>query len=211
MVVKYKHDFMMEKVKGKAVLHIGATDYPYHIDRAKKKDLLHQKLDIFSEKLVGVDINKKAIKDIAKFGVNNIFYGNVITGEFDKRIYDCKYDIILFPDVLEHLDNPGMALQQLKKIKNKNTSIIITIPNVWSIFNFLNHFRSKEVVHKDHCFWTSVSTMRTMLLNNGFKIVGHGYLYYNSYKRQNLRGKIFKRIFIDTYPVFAPTLFFEVK
>ena len=43
-----------------------------------------------------------------------------------------KYDLILILDVIEHLENPFMFLQQVIKICKKKGKILITVPNIHS-------------------------------------------------------------------------------
>ena len=47
-----------------------------------------------------------------------------------KKFNNEKFDIAIFADVLEHLHNPENALENTKKILNKNGTIIISVPNV---------------------------------------------------------------------------------
>lgn len=110
----YKIDLILALCKNKRVLHIGATDYPYHIEKAKKNKLLHQKLNQTCKELIGIDIVKKAISDLQdQFNIQNIYYGDIIKNEFEIKLTK-KFDIVVFADVIEHLDNPGIALENLK-------------------------------------------------------------------------------------------------
>ena len=75
----YKDDLILKFCKGKRVLHIGATDYPFHIQKGLKGELLHQKLDKVSNFLIGIDISRKAIYELKKeLNINNIYYGDII-------------------------------------------------------------------------------------------------------------------------------------
>ena len=66
--LNYKHDYLLHACTGKKVLHIGATDYPYHEERAKKGILLHQKLNKVAN-VTGLDISKDAIKTLKENGI----------------------------------------------------------------------------------------------------------------------------------------------
>jgi len=211
-MIIYKHDYILENCKDKVVLHIGATDFPYHIKRVKTKELLHYKLNKISKKVVGIDNAIKAIEDLKRFNINNIYYGDIVLNKYEREVLKQKYDIILIPDVLEHLTNPGLALRNIKKFCNKNIEIIITVPNVWSIFHIKNHFTSKEKVHPDHCFWPSLLTMSNLIKKSGFRIIKRTYaLSGASNNPHGLKGKIFKRIILDKYEFLGPVLIFKVK
>lgn len=48
-----------------------------------------------------------------------------------------KYDFVFCSEVLEHLNNPEKALKSINKVCRKNTKIIISMPNVISIYGIL--------------------------------------------------------------------------
>ena len=208
--LNYKHDYLLHACTGKKVLHIGATDYPYHEERAKKGILLHQKLNKVAN-VTGLDISKDAIKTLKENGINNIFYGDIVKNKYDKHIISQKFDIIIFPDVIEHLSKPGCALENLKQFCRNETRIIITAPNVWSITELKNHFRKNENVHPDHCFWTSTTTLKKLCEFSGYSV--KGIIYTNSGASDDkitFKGKIFRNI-IDKFPHMRNVLILEIN
>lgn len=205
----HKTEKILEKCKNKNILHIGATASPYHKIRAKKKKLLHQKIDCVCKKQIGLDFDKKAIKSLKKYNLKNIFYGDIVIDKYDSKIKNNEYDIIIFGDVIEHLSNPGLALNNLKKFMNKNTILILTTPNVWSIYNLRNIFLKKEIVHPDHTFWPSKKTMDKMITKANFKIINFKYLFSGSKKdKVSLIFKILRK----SIPVKnRSVLYYEIK
>ena len=211
MVELFKHDLILNFCKDKIVLHIGAADSPYHEERGRKGTLLHQKLQKICKQLVGIDIDKNAINYLKKFGINNIFYGDIVNEKYEINLKNYKWDYIIFGDVIEHLDNPGLALENLKKIMNKETKLIITTPNVFSFFNIKTFLTGKEYVHPDHTFWPSVKTMNKLLEIKNLKITFFAYCFYGEYKDvKTLKGKIFYKIIKNKFNYIAPCLFFIV-
>ncbi len=206
-MVLHKHDFILKMCKGKNVLHVGATDYPYHEIKAKDKKLLHQKLKLVAKNLIGLDFDKDSILKLKQYGINDIYFGDIIKNKYDKEIISNKYDIIVFGDVIEHLDSPGLALENLKQFCNKETKLLLTTPNVWTIFNLSNHFRKNEEVHQDHTFWPSKKTMDRLIMNSGYKIEKFLYLMYNSNKDKiTFKGRIFKNTILTKFQFMNPTL-----
>lgn len=207
-----KHDFLIKKCRWKSVLHIGPADYPLHEEKAKKNELLHQKINWISKSLVGLENNKNAIEDLKQYNIHNIYYWDIISWVYDKEILNKKYDIIIFPDVIEHLENPGIALENIKKLRSDNTEIIITTPNVWSIFTIQNYFLQKEDVHEDHCFWPSQKTMWNMLSRCWLQILDTWYLFYRWEKDiKSILWKIIKPLLLKKIEKLAPVLYFIVK
>jgi len=210
--INYKHELIIEKVKGKRVLHIGATNAPYHVENAKVGKLLHQKIKGSCKSIIGIDYDRVAIEELKKYGVNDIHFGDIIKGQYDERIPGNDYDIILFADVIEHLDNPGLALENVRSLCNPSTLVIITTPNAWSIVHILNHFKREEYVHPDHKFWPSKATMDALLGSCGFEVVSFQYcLTPSEPKKKTIKGRIFKRLVLDKFPHTGHTLFYELK
>lgn len=212
MTELFKHDLILQFCKNKKVLHIGATDAPYHKEKGLKEELLHQKLQKVCKKLVGIDIDKKAIKYLKeKFGINNIFYGDIIKNKYKVKLTG-HWDYIVFGDVIEHLENPGLALENIKKLMNKNTYILLTAPNVFGYSNFICYFTGKEVVHPDHTFWTSYKTLSHLLEIKGLKTEYFTYCFCGSYNNiRTLKRKFFYKILKNKINHIKPCLFFILK
>ena len=210
--MEHKDDFILNKCKGKTVLHIGATAAPKHIKRAQKGILLHQKISRVSDKLIGLDYDKKSIKELKKYNINNIFYGDILLNEYDKEILKHNYDVIVLADVIEHIDNPGFGLQNIKKLMGSNTIIILTVPNVWGINRLKNHFKRKEEVHPEHMFWPSKITLNNIIKKNGLGIKEFHYCLYNSEKdKRSWKSRILENIIIKRFDWMSYGLLYVVK
>lgn len=213
MSVKHKHDFILKISKNKDVLHIGATDEPFHKERFRDKSLLHLKLQKVAKNVIGLDYDKKSIKYLKNKGINDIYFGDIVKNKYDPIIKSKEYDIVFFGDVIEHLNNPGLGLQNLKSLMGPKTLLILTTPNVWSIFRIINFFKKNEVNHPDHRFWPSYCTLKTLIEKEDFKIVKSGFLLVGSKKRNlsTLRGKLFKKLFLNRIPRWSNNLYFIVR
>ena len=81
-------------------------------------------------RVVGIDIDKRFIasskKRLAKAKITNteIIHGDILT--FSSKI---KFDKIICSEVLEHLENPAPAIENLAKLLKPEGNLIITIPN----------------------------------------------------------------------------------
>mgnify|MGYP006274461967 CR=1 FL=1 len=200
-----KHELILNYCKNKKILNIGATDHPYHLIRGKRGLLMHQKICKVSKECIGTDINKKAIKDLKKIGINNIYYDNILESSIDSSLNN-SYDIIVFSDVIEHLSNPGKALIKIYSLCSSNTRVLLTSPNVWSIFTILNHFKKTEKVHKDHMLWLSKKTCNNLIKNSGFEIEKFQFCFYGS--NSSKIKSIFKKFILDSK---RPVLFYVLK
>lgn len=206
----YKNDIIINLVKEKNVLHIGACDSPYSKQRFLNGSLLHYLINNVGNEVIGLDIDQNSIEELRELGLNNIFWGDIVN---DKYAIDLKtqiFDYIILGDIIEHLENPGLALVNIKKLMTNRTKVIVTVPNCFSYGAIKNLIKTKEEVHPDHVFWTSKTTMEKLLSNQGFSISKFYYCFYGSKKLSRFRKKA-SLIFLKRFPRFLPCLFFEVS
>lgn len=212
MKLLFKDDLILELCSGKKVLHIGATDSPYHKDRGRKNSLLHQRLQMVCKNLVGIDIDKAAIAYLKRnFGINNIFYGDVCKNIYELDLSKHKFDYIVFADVIEHLENPGIALENLKNLMSGGTKLIVTTPNVFSYQNLKTYLSGRELVHPDHVYWPSYKTMRNLFETKKFKINYFTYCFWGKCEIKTFKGRMLYRLVTRFKQHIMPCMFFVVR
>lgn len=82
--------------------------------------------------------------------------GNVILGDIcQTSLLDNQYDIILATDVIEHIDNDDLALQEIYRILKPEGKLIITVPCFMTLWNrhdvvsmHKRRYRLKEIKSK---------------------------------------------------------------
>jgi hypothetical protein len=142
-------DLLIPLLKDKNVLHIGFVDWP--ITDVNKS--LHLTLSKYCKRIDGHDVNFEHAENL-RVENGDIFY----TWEEIPN----NYDVILIPEVLEHVDN---VAEFLKKVNTKQGTLIITTPDA-----FLLQKRSEyvdgnfvEIVHPDHnCYYTPFTLKNTI-------------------------------------------------
>ncbi len=145
-------DFFKKFTEGKRVLHVGFVDYP--MTRPKRN--LHLRLHPFCETLDGIDPNL------------NDELENILTVPNGKLMKDWsqvkdEYDVILVPEVLEHIINAGEFLEMLDKFSG---ILIITTPDAYLLhhhFKELDDGTFDELVHADHKCWYSPYTLKNTI------------------------------------------------
>ena len=146
-----KLNFFLRYVKDKKVLHIGFVDHPI----TNLNNNLHLNLAPYCARLDGYDINYKFEKELAVGNGNN--YNN-----WDDVPDD--YDLILVPEVIEHVDNVELFLKQITK---KRGTFIITAPDAFMHSNRYmatnQHGDALEVVHPDHNCYYSPYTLKNVI------------------------------------------------
>lgn len=164
-------EYLVNSCKGKSVLHIGFLDSPFLEEKFLSSEMLHSKLKRESAFVYGVDVNAK---DLEKYrlltGDENNCVINLSERGADLRIFqDLKFDVVLIPEVLEHISNPGEFLKNLYLIcKAHQSNLIVTVPNAFNFEFFLEASDSREIVHPDHYFYFSPITIRKLLESESF-------------------------------------------
>lgn len=152
-----RDDHLCLLVKNKTVLHLGCADHTALIEK-KRSDgrYLHDKIEKFSSKVIGCDVNYEAINKMKEIGIDNIYHVD--------EIPDLEYDYLLVPDVIEHIPNVETFLQSFKNYKIGK--VVITTPNAFRLYN---RKRWKyEVVNTDHRYWFSPYTLAKVVTEAGF-------------------------------------------
>ncbi len=129
-------------------------------------ELLHTKESVPQKKLYGVDISKYAIDMVKKKGFN----GKVVN--FDKVFNPIiKFDMAFALDVIEHMENPYVFLNNIKKILKKNGYVILTTPNISSFSHLIQKDNWYGYLDKTHKFLFEKEGLKYILKKNGFNIV----------------------------------------
>lgn len=157
-VVDYNHiprlELYKQWCKGKKVLHIGCVDWPFH-----PENNLHIALQDVAEYADGYDINQERyklldpyIKEDAELWVDlpNASHG-----------VNSNYDVVLIPEVIEHVDDLPKFFWQMDEIPTKQ--YIVTVPCAVQCAQHsfgVDGNEVVEVVHPEHLCWYSPYTLK---------------------------------------------------
>jgi 2-polyprenyl-3-methyl-5-hydroxy-6-metoxy-1,4-benzoquinol methylase len=163
-------DFVLDKCKGRKVLHLGCVDEGLTEERIESRELLHFKLISIAAEVWGVDISEEGIQLLQEHGADNLVVGNIERIDEIEELREHDFDIILSTEVLEHLNNPGLFLQGVKKLFKSNATMIVTVPNGLRLTGLMRQIKGYELVHPDHNYWFSYKTVKTLMEKNGYHI-----------------------------------------
>jgi len=209
-IKKYIHrdSFILEKVKGMKVLHlgcIGETDSPLEIKIEKASKLLHHKLEKIAQEVYGIDIDAEAINAyIQKLSKNNLLVGDVEHLE-EVKLFK-KFDVILFTDLMEHLSNPGLALEGIKRFMDNKSEVIFSVPHSFGLPNYIRYICGRFKEGNQHVANYNYANINNLLKRHGFKIIE----VYTGYEKNwsGIKG-IFTLIpitFMKIFPKYGGTL-----
>lgn len=159
--------YIRELCKNCRVLHLGATDAPDTKDSFSNGRWLHSYLEQDASHLVGMDINIEMIQWLSDQGIKNIKYGNI---ENVEEYPQEEFDVVIAGEILEHLSNPGRALDSLRQIMSPSTKLVITVPNAYSFKGFCRALLKYELIHPDHTLHHSPYTLKALLERHKFHV-----------------------------------------
>lgn len=201
-----------QNLKNKKVLHLGCADWPDTAEKTKNNTLLHQYLAGFTKEIYGIDYCKEGIKIMKQGGIKNVFVGDIYNLHNDENILNEKFDVLVISEIIEHLVNPGLALESIEKYilkTNPECEIIFTVPNYHNFFfSFMSGLRGKEVVHYDHKFYFSYRTFRGLIENYKYKVNNFHFITYGG-GLKTVRGKILSKTILRILYALAPYLYFK--
>ncbi len=200
-----RDELIIDYCNNKKVLHIGASDSPYHEVKLKNNLLLHPKINKVTSDLLGIDIDVNAIEYLKSKGFENIIEFNM--NNLQKLNFEPE--VIIFGETIEHLMNLEIALTNLKNIMNENTKLIISTPNALWLNKIIDTLFSKEIQHTDHKMIFSYATLKNLFEANDFT-VEKAYFSFLNRKRNGITKKI-KKTFCRIFKGFSETLVFVVK
>lgn len=125
--------------------------------------------------VIGVEV------DEAKAQLAKQFCNEVITGDIEEELVQNKikgtFDVIIFGDVLEHLVHPEKILSAMHKFLNKESYILISLPNIayFSIrkkllFGKFEYQPEGGILDDEHLRFFTFETAKKMIFDSGYKI-----------------------------------------
>jgi SAM-dependent methyltransferase len=173
-VVVERVDYLRQRCVGKKVLHIGCLDHPETIlKKAEKGTWLHGIVSDVSALCIGIDIDPSGYEIArSKLGVDNIQLLDLtkpLASEEIGNLCAVEWDLILCPEVLEHITNHQTLLDNLFRISQPGTTLIVTAPNAFRFENFVNALRGFESINSDHKYWFTFYTLSSLLTAHGWR------------------------------------------
>jgi 2-polyprenyl-3-methyl-5-hydroxy-6-metoxy-1,4-benzoquinol methylase len=129
LAVPLKHlgdpiQFMLQQCRGFNVLNIGAAGGVERYYQGNLEQWLHHKLASETNSLVGVDIDGDSVSFARRMGTINIVEADCTTMDLGRQ-----FDVIVISEVIEHINCPGLAIQNVLRHLAPDGKILLTTPN----------------------------------------------------------------------------------
>jgi 2-polyprenyl-3-methyl-5-hydroxy-6-metoxy-1,4-benzoquinol methylase len=151
MDVDSREELLLPYITGKKVLDLGAADIR---DRS-----LHFFLCKHAKQVTGIELYAVRAKKLAKKGYD-IRVGNAETFSLQER-----YDVVIAGDLIEHVDNPGMMIDNAMRHLKPGGVFIFNTPNIYSINLLLKGVTLGHVpMFEEHTLGFNEQLLRELLI-----------------------------------------------
>ncbi len=184
------------------------------IGAAFGETLFHLKEIGVATEAVGVDLFEDADKNNYK-KIDRFIFGNIDQLELPE--YKDYFDLVLLPDVLEHIDEPKKTLIKIKEYLKIDGEVIVSMPNIRHYSAFVKIFIKGDFRYEEsgifdytHVRFYCRKNIAELLESAGFKII------HSEGSIRNFKGKSTAKIInILTFGLFEGFLstqyFFRIK
>lgn len=165
----YRKDEIVRYCKDKNVLHLGFIQHDLYEEKIKEDNWLHAKIAKVSNQIVGFDYLNEHIEKIKKKYYYECYYADVM--KLEEVQLDDKFDVIVCGELIEHIENPGLMLDGIKRFMHDESILVITTPNPWSkarIKLIQQGVLENKWLNKEHVCWYSFETLQQLLFRKGF-------------------------------------------
>ncbi len=121
----------------------------------------------------GMDIKLDRVSD-SRHHYKNLLEGNIETFDFNRHAR--KYDVVVFSDVLEHLQSPEKVLQQATLLLKDKGKAVISLPNVAYYSNRLAllfgrwEYQDEGILDRTHLRFFTLVTGRELVESCGYVV-----------------------------------------
>lgn len=187
---------MSEYCKNKKVLDLGCIgSVRHHINKPER--WLFARAQKVANTIKGIDLNLEAVQEISKYG-----YGDLIFhADAESLKEDSQFEVILCGEVIEHVNNPGLLIEQCYRLLKDDGLLVLSTPNIYA-FEFIYKPLIGKIppTYKDHCVGFDEKMITLLLSRHKFKVVDikftFEYINANLSKNEKKKGIFIKQFLL---------------
>jgi 2-polyprenyl-3-methyl-5-hydroxy-6-metoxy-1,4-benzoquinol methylase len=199
---------LIELCRGKRVLHLGCCDHPPLVcAKLEQGTWLHKPLTEASAVCLGVDIDPLAVEFVRRTtGFDNVVLADLAAAIPDAVQQGSPWEMVVAGEIVEHLDSPVDFLSRLhRNLAPHCREILISVPNAFSLRNFLNGLQGVEKINTDHRYWFTPYTLAKVLTRSGFHPGAFEFVAHERSRPLGIRSWL-RHLVLQRYPIFRQTL-----
>jgi hypothetical protein len=160
--------WLLDYCTGKTVFHIGFADAPFTEEKLKKGTLLHTALKKVASDLSGIDSEAHSVARYRELtgdtGVKAATLDAISPAELQ------AFNTIVAGEILEHLPDPSLFIQELYLKMYSGQELLVTVPNYISFDSLAAALNNTESVHPDHEWYFSPYTLSKKFDEKNWKL-----------------------------------------
>ena len=204
---------IIDLVRGQKVLHLGCvgfSDLP-SAERTRLADhSFHRTLSQIAD-VTGIDNAEDAIIELRRKHI----FDNILVGDLEHLEaldLDATFDAVVAGDVIEHVSNPGLMLDGLRRFCRPDTRVLFTTPNTFGVLNFARFVFGRFRDGADHVMGFNEQNLTTLLRRHGFVVDEVHTCYQRRVESAHPRALVsMVRFFLRMLPRLGGTLFVVAK
>ena len=162
--------YLLERARGRSVIHLGFVDARNMHEKVRSAAWLHEQLAQTTTRLVGIDTDEDGVRAARELG--HEAYTADCQSSADVADLELEpADVVLAAEIIEHLDSPGAFLEAVRPLIASGGELVVTTPNPTSLTNVLLALARTEIQNADHVGWQSWRTLDTLLARHGYSRV----------------------------------------
>ena len=150
---------------GKTVLDLGCVDHSAEAEE-NFNDWLHKGIKDVAKEVVGLDNAEKEVKLLNQRGYD------ILAGDVENFNLGRRFEVVVCGELIEHVNNPGLVLQNIKKHLLKEGTLIVTTPNsesmLWVLYNLVY---GRVPCNPTHVSWYNYQTLTELCRRYDFEVV----------------------------------------
>jgi 2-polyprenyl-3-methyl-5-hydroxy-6-metoxy-1,4-benzoquinol methylase len=161
--------FIVEHARGRRVLDcgvIGSTLMPASEQLANLPQSLHWRIAAVAQDAVGIDVADVVEEANVRYPQLNL----VKASAEDLSDLEGPFDLVVLGDLIEHVSNPGLVLDEARSIIHTAGEIIITCPNALGAPNYLRFLLGRFREGLEHVTAHNKWTISQLLQRHGFTV-----------------------------------------
>lgn len=166
--------FICAYAEGKRVLDCGVVGLTCLDDKTRLEgieDSLHWQVASVASQAVGVD-NAAAVVRALRERYPSMALRVASVETLDEDLADEEpFELVILGDLIEHLSNPGRALDAVRSVVHPGGEVLLTCPNAFGAPNYLRFLLGGYREGADHVASYTKYTLGNLLRRHGFELV----------------------------------------
>lgn len=155
--------------------------------------LFHLKNKGIAKEAVGVELFEDIKRSEKYKNIDRFIFGDI--NRLDMSEFNNYFDLIMLPDVLEHILEPKITLDKIKKLLKSDGEVLVSMPNIRHYSAFIKVFlkgnfkyEKSGIFDYTHVRFYCKNDMKNLFDSSGFKIL------YTKSSIRNYKGKSFAKV-----------------